>query len=76
MPETANISQLRRDIDSGRTGDKVAAPDPAAAPLELTMRQRARRSPPKWSKWLKRRSCEQAPRLPKSPRKCPGRQFI
>jgi hypothetical protein len=33
MPETANISQLRRDIDSGRTGDKVAAPDPAAAPL-------------------------------------------
>jgi hypothetical protein len=25
--------QLRRDIDSGRTGDKVAFPDPAAAPL-------------------------------------------
>ena len=33
MPKTANILQLRRDIDSGRTGDKVAAPDPAAAPL-------------------------------------------
>lgn len=26
-------SQLRDDIDSGRTGAKVAAPDPAAAPL-------------------------------------------
>ena len=26
-------SQLRHDIDSGRTGEKVAAPDPAAAPL-------------------------------------------
>ena len=25
--------RLRFDIDSGRTGDKVAAPDPAAAPL-------------------------------------------
>jgi hypothetical protein len=26
-------SQLRHDIDSGRTGEKVAFPDPAAAPL-------------------------------------------
>jgi hypothetical protein len=26
-------SQLRRDIDSGRTGDKIAHPDPAASPL-------------------------------------------
>lgn len=26
-------SQLRRDIDSGRTGDKVPWPDPAAVPL-------------------------------------------
>jgi len=26
-------SQLRADIDSGKTGDKVAWPDPAAAPL-------------------------------------------
>ena len=26
-------SQLRDDIDSGRTGDKVAWPDPAVAPL-------------------------------------------
>jgi hypothetical protein len=26
--------QLRADIDAGRTGDKVAHPDPAAAPLE------------------------------------------
>jgi hypothetical protein len=29
----ATGAQLRNDIDSGRTGDKVAAPDPAAAPL-------------------------------------------
>lgn len=28
-----NTSRLRRDIDSGRTGDKVDFPDPAAAPL-------------------------------------------
>ena len=27
------IEQLRADIDSGRTGDKVSAPDPAMAPL-------------------------------------------
>jgi len=29
----STISQLRNDIDSGRTGDKVDWPDPAAAPL-------------------------------------------
>ena len=28
-----NVDQLRNDIDSGRTGDKVACSDPAAAPL-------------------------------------------
>jgi hypothetical protein len=28
-----NADQLRAAIDSGRTGDKVAFPDPAAAPL-------------------------------------------
>jgi len=37
MPTTADRSstaaQLRRDIDRGRTGDKVAWPDPALAPL-------------------------------------------
>jgi len=27
------VEQLRDDIDSGRTSDKVAHPDPAAAPL-------------------------------------------
>jgi hypothetical protein len=29
----STIEQLRRDIDSGRTGSKVDFPDPAAAPL-------------------------------------------
>ena len=29
----ATADRLRADIDSGRTGDKVAAPDPSAAPL-------------------------------------------
>jgi hypothetical protein len=29
----STISQLRDDIDAGRTGDKVDWPDPAAAPL-------------------------------------------
>lgn len=29
----SRVEQLRADIDSGRTGDKVAYPDPAAAPL-------------------------------------------
>jgi hypothetical protein len=28
-----NADQLRAAIDSGKTGDKVAFPDPAAAPL-------------------------------------------
>jgi len=31
LPPTT--AQLRHDIDTGRTGEKVAAPDPAAAPL-------------------------------------------
>jgi hypothetical protein len=31
MPATSE--QLRHDIDAGRTGDKVSAPDPAMAPL-------------------------------------------
>ena len=29
----ATLEQLRADIDSGRTGDKIPAPDPAIAPL-------------------------------------------
>jgi hypothetical protein len=29
----AAADRLRADIDSGRTGDKVAFPDPSAAPL-------------------------------------------
>lgn len=33
MRDTSTVSQLRHDIDSGLTRDKVAAPDPAAAPL-------------------------------------------
>jgi hypothetical protein len=32
-PGRANASQLRDRIDRGLTGDKVAWPDPAAAPL-------------------------------------------
>ncbi|MFL6799149.1 MAG: hypothetical protein ACJ8F3_17250 [Xanthobacteraceae bacterium] len=31
--EGATAAQLRHDIDSGRTGDKVPVEDPAAAPL-------------------------------------------
>jgi hypothetical protein len=30
---SSTVDQLRSDIDRGRTGDKVDAPDPAAAPL-------------------------------------------
>lgn len=33
MSGKLNGEQLRADIDSGRTGDKVDFPDPAAAPL-------------------------------------------
>ena len=33
MSGKINGEQLRADIDAGRTGDKVAFPDPAAAPL-------------------------------------------
>jgi len=33
MPEHATADQLRHDIDSGRTRDKVCAPDPTVAPL-------------------------------------------
>ena len=31
--QNTNVDQLRSDMDRGRTGDKVEAPDPAAAPL-------------------------------------------
>lgn len=34
MAKLVTGEQLRADIDAGRTGDKVAFPDPAAAPLE------------------------------------------
>ena len=33
MPDHSTIEQLRDDIDSGRTKDKVCAPDPTVAPL-------------------------------------------
>jgi hypothetical protein len=33
MSTVRNVDQLRAEIDSGRAGDKVAASDPAAAPL-------------------------------------------
>lgn len=33
MQKSPTTAQLRDDIDSGRTGDKVGASDPAAAPL-------------------------------------------
>lgn len=29
----STVDQLRHDIDSGKTGDKLAAKDPSAAPL-------------------------------------------
>jgi hypothetical protein len=32
-PRRHTVEQLRSAVDSGRTGDKVAWPDPAAAPL-------------------------------------------
>jgi hypothetical protein len=32
-PPPPNADQLRHEIDSGRTGDKIDFPDPAAAPL-------------------------------------------
>jgi hypothetical protein len=31
--QRSTVDQLRDDIDHGRTSDKVAAPDPATAPL-------------------------------------------
>lgn len=34
MSKDITGEQLRADIDAGRTGDKVAFSDPAAAPLE------------------------------------------
>lgn len=33
MAEPHTMARLRADIDSGRTRDKVSAPDPAASPL-------------------------------------------
>jgi hypothetical protein len=33
MTAVPNVDQLRAEIDSGRSGDKVAASDPAVAPL-------------------------------------------
>jgi hypothetical protein len=33
MKDTRNVDQLKADIDSGKTGDKISWPDPAMAPL-------------------------------------------
>jgi hypothetical protein len=33
MPKMVTGEQLRADIDAGKTGDKVAFPDPAAVPF-------------------------------------------
>lgn len=33
MAPPPNVDQMRAEIDSGRTGEKVPFPDPAAAPL-------------------------------------------
>jgi hypothetical protein len=51
--KTRTIGQLRHDIDSGRTGDKVAAGDPAA-PLGADDRRPAR--PFRAAGWPVRRS--------------------
>lgn len=34
MAQQPETGRYRKDVDAGRTGDKVAHPDPAAAPLE------------------------------------------
>ncbi len=60
MPETTTGEQLRADIDAGRTGDKVAFPDPAAAPLgtdaeaggaTTAFPSERRPGPPRKSRW-------------------------
>lgn len=73
MPkEITNVDQLRHEIDSGRLGDKIDFPDPAAAPLgtdaeaggnpvkpaELAIEQKARALSPK-----PRRASDQDPGL-------------
>jgi hypothetical protein len=44
MSSGDTLEQLRADIDRGRTGDKVSAPDPAMAPLGTD--DEAARTPP------------------------------
>jgi hypothetical protein len=45
---TSTISQLRDDIDAGRTGDKLEWPDPAAVPLG-TDEEAAGTPPDQWA---------------------------
>jgi hypothetical protein len=52
---TATTEQLRHDIDQGLTGDKVRAPDSAAAPLGTDEEAAARRLTRDYSPSLRRR---------------------
>jgi hypothetical protein len=59
-----STEQLRRDIDSGRTGDKVDWPDPAMAPLE-TDDEAAGTPPPRERVRLARRhELSRGPKVP------------
>src|SRR5690606_40145564 len=55
--------QIRNDIGTGATGEKVAMPDPAAAPWALTRKRLAPRLPPSSAplRGTRRRSVPRAP---------------
>lgn len=65
--------ELRRDIDSGRTGEKVASPDPATVPLGGDDEAAGRPPKPEDIARLRERERAKAPaRRPKNAR--PGRE--
>jgi hypothetical protein len=66
MPEP-NSSQLRHKIDSGQTRDKIAFPDPAAAPLGTD--DEAAGAPPSTEAVETARRHEEAPERTGSPQR-------
>jgi hypothetical protein len=78
MPYTRagqTADQLRADIDNGRTGDKVAARDPAAAPLG-TDEEAAGAAPSAEAVALARRQETRAPVKPAEGRNGPGYAWV
>jgi hypothetical protein len=69
QPERATTEQLRHDIDTGRTYDKVSAPDPALCPLGTDEEAGGTPTSPEAVAWARRYETGRAERLARAKRR-------